>query len=265
MIVLCICTTHADAAHQAQSCPLSDGVLLRSAQGNLVKHVKESNWSFLMKQDSVVGQVRLKAGMRFPLLHNAMFEAMLADRQEHPHATYWLWARVTRYKDRNYLFPLNFVPLQQADDPADDQSNEPNDIPDTAAQEPASGDVKQEDRLNIPDFIKAQRQGPSVVRTRTAPTYAAIKPNRVVSDRMGYIKQQADGPVFVYDGLGQNRQVTQLRLLPCALLESMEHQQARNPDRLYFRIAGVQTLYQGQPYLLLRRIRRAYSHGNFKR
>ena len=83
VVVLGLHGADALAQHKVPACPLSDGVLLKSAQGNLVKHVKEPTWSFLLKYDSLVGQTRLKAGLRFSLLQNSTFEAMLADRQEH--------------------------------------------------------------------------------------------------------------------------------------------------------------------------------------
>jgi hypothetical protein len=245
------------AKHPAQFAFLSDGVLLKAVDGNLVKHVNERPWSFMLKEDESVGQIKLKAGMRFPVLSNAAFEAMLAHRQEHANATYRLWARVTRYKDRNYIFPISFMLLNETVPSSDEPPEESDDLRATA-------DKAQEDKL-IPAFIKEQRQGPPVVRTRTGKTVSTVKPNRIVLDRMGYIKQQQDGLVFVYDGLGQNRRTTQFRLLPCALLESLENQQAQSPDTLYFRVAGIRTLYREQSYLLLRRATRVYSHGNFKR
>ncbi len=250
------------AGQQTHPALLSDGVLLKAVHGNLVKHVNEHTWSFMLKDESLAGQIRLKAGMRFPVLANAAFEAMLADRQEHANATYRLWAKVTRYKDRNYLFPLGFMLLDETVRPSDEQPDESGDA--TAHGDQASVNITQEDKLAIPESIKEQRQGKPVVRTRTAKTRTSIKPNRAVLDRTGCIKQQQDGLVFIYDGLGQNRPSVQFRLLPCALLESLENQQAQSPDTLYFRIAGMRTWYRGQSYLLLRRAARAYSYGNFK-
>ena len=245
------------AEHQAPFALLSDGALLKAVDVNLVKHVDEPSWSFMLKSDSLVGQIKLKEGMRFPALSNAAFEVMLADKQEHANATYRIWARVTRYKNRNYIFPISFIPLNETEPPSDEPPEESDDVGATA-------NGAQEDKL-IPAFIRKQRQGKSVVRARTGKTYSAVKPNRIVLDRTGYTKQQQDGLVFVYDGLGQNRRTTQFRLLPCALLESLENQQAQSPDTLYFKVTGIRTLYRGQSYLLLRRATRAYSHGNFKR
>jgi len=136
----------------------------------------------------------------------------------------------------------------------------------TANNDQAPATAAQEDKLDIPESIKEQRRRNSVVvRARTTKTHASVEQNGVVLDRTGYIKQQQDGLVFIYDGMGQNRQTKQFRLLPCALLESMEDQQAQSPDTLYFRVAGTRTLYKGQSFLLLRRATRSYSHGNFKR
>jgi len=251
-----------DALAKQQDKPvlLSEGVLLTAAQGNLVKHVNERTWSFRVKDAFSVGEIKLKAGTRFTLLPSAVFEAMLADQEEHANATYLLWARVTRYKGRNHLFPLSFMLLNEtelAPAKSDDTSA-------TENKEQVSAKTTAEDEL-IPEFITKLRQGSSVVRARTARTHMKVVPNKIALDRTGYLKQQAQAWVFVHAGLGQNRQTQQVRLLPCALLESMEQQQALSPEILYFRVAGMRTLFKGQTYLLLRRATRAYSHGNFKR
>jgi hypothetical protein len=248
------------AKQQDEPVLLSEGVLLTAAQGNLVKHVSERTWSFRVKDEFSVGQIKLKAGARFALLSSAVFEAMLADQEEHANATYLLWGRVTRYKGRNYLFPLSFMLLNEAAPPP----AKSDDAPATENKDQVPVETALEDEL-IPEFITKLRQGPSVVRPRTAKTYTKVPPNKIALDRTGYLKQQEQAWVFVHAGLGQNRLTKQVRLLPCALLESMEQQQAQSPETLYFRVAGMHTLFKGQTYLLLRRATRAYSHGNFKR
>jgi hypothetical protein len=72
--------------------------------------------------------------------------------------------------------------------------------------------------------------------------------------------------VFVLDGLGRNiQQQIRLQLLPCLALEQAEHEQAAQPERLRFKIAGIVTQYKGQHYLLLQRATIAYNYGNFNR
>jgi len=255
---------HVMAKHQAKAVVLSDGVLLRAVQGKLVKHVQESTWSFMLKDNTSVGQITLKAGTRFPLLSNAVFEAMQADQREPGHATYRLWARVTRYKNRNYLFAGRYLLLPDSAAPSPEQANGAEEPQTEANEESASDQAPPEDEL-IPAFIKEQRRRRSAGPTRRSMTRSSATPNRIVLDRTGYIVQQEDKWVFVYDSLGQNRQTMQFQLLPCVLLESMENQQVRSPERLYFKITGIRTLFKGQPCLLLRRATRSYSHRNFKR
>jgi hypothetical protein len=260
MLLLGLYGPDAQAKQKDKSALLSEGVLLTAAQGNLVKHVSERTWSFRVKGAFSVGQIRLKAGTRFAMLPSAVFEAMLADQEEHANATYLLWARVTRYEGRNYLFPLSFMLLNEAEPPP----TKSNAADATENEDQAPVETMPEDEL-IPESITKLRQGPSIVRPRTEKTHAKVVPNKIALDRTGYLKQQDQAWVFVHAGLGQNRQTQQVRLLPCALLESMEQQQALSPEILYFRVAGMRTLFKGQTYLLLRRATRAYSHGNFKR
>lgn len=262
--ILLASAPHVVAKHQAKVVVLSDGAMLRSVQGKLVRHVQESTWSFMLKDDVLVGQITLKAGIRFPLLSNAVFEAMQADRSELGHGTYRLWARVTRYRNRNYLFPDRYLFLPDAAARSPEQPIGSAKTQTGVKEAPEPGQGPPEDEL-IPDFIRAQRRRQPAVQTRRSTTRSLPAPNRIVLDRTGYILQQEDRWVFVYDSLGQNRQTTQFQLLPCALLESMENQQSQNPERLYFKITGIRTLFKGKPYLLLRRAMRFYSHRNFKR
>jgi hypothetical protein len=46
-------------------------------------------------------------------------------------------------------------------------------------------------------------------------------------------------------------------------LESAEEKTANEPDKVRFKIAGIVTRYKGENYLLLHRIVRIYSNGNF--
>jgi len=80
MVILLVNGPAVMARQRAQSPLLSDAVLLKAVDGNLVKLVNERTWSFMLKDDCSVGQTKLKAGMRFPVLSNAAFEAMLANK-----------------------------------------------------------------------------------------------------------------------------------------------------------------------------------------
>ena len=93
-----------------------------------------------------------------------------------------------------------------------------------------------------------------------------LKQDSILADRTALLSTDDDGQaVFVLDAIGRNLQQTSFRLLPCQALETAQHKQSEEADKLRFKIAGIITKYKGQNYLLLQRAILIYSHQNFGR
>jgi len=267
---------------------LPDGYILRGVEGKLVsfdankgsREAGSQGWFFefnsAVKHDKDV----LKAGTRLKLLPSSTLEKMVADvnnrslapapfdrAQSMPvagatsatgaEANYRLWARVTKYKDRNFIFPEYFLPLGE--------------------QIQNSEFRIQNSELAIPKEILEKLEGRRTVPRRRIgqPAFGGpIKQNYVLANRTGFIQYpeaSIQKPVsrsqFVFDALGRNIQPASggLRLLPCQVLELAQQIQAAEPDPVRFKIAGIVTEYKGQCFLLLQQAIRVYSHDNFGR
>jgi len=272
------------AAKTAGKTLLPDGFILRGVEGKLVSSDANEGWGFelyfAVKHDKDV----LKAGTNLELLPSSTLERMLADANDRSLASapvaeaapatgaganYRLWARVTKYKDRNFIFPEYFLPLGKAEpsppskvlqsgEKAQPIISEPNDSSRRRLAEP------EQDELAIPKQILEKLEGKRTVPRRQIGQQTAIKQNYVLANRTGFIRDSGYG-VFVFDALGRNIQQTSLGLLPCQALELAEQEQSAEPDPIRFKIAGIVTEYKGEKFLLLQGATRVYSHDNFGR
>jgi hypothetical protein len=250
---------------------LPDGFMLMGVDGKLTR--KDSNDCWFFEFDSaVIDSSKTASVMKLELLPSSALEKMIADANDSSAADYRLAARITKYKGRNFVFPLNFLPLSVIKD-----------IPSESSQQtqPEAQSIQQEieepnNWLGIPkeilEKIKMGSSSPSTDRERSGRTVRVIaggqthvKQNYVLVNRTGFLIKQADGNmVFNLDALGLSTGDI-FRLLPCQALELAEQQQSAMPDQVRFKIAGLVTEYRGEKFLLLHRAERAYNHGNFGR
>jgi len=248
---------------------LRDGVLLGGVDGKLV--AAEANeiaskgyvrfqanqvWLFKLDADLRRDKVLLKAGTSLQLLPCAGLEKMVAMSKDFK-GSYRLWGRVTKYKDKNFIFagyfvPVGKVPLQTG--PAAGQArtepviriNEPNDV------------------LAIPEEILNKLSARKVVQPVQLRKALQLKEDFILADRTGYIRKQPDGTYrFVLDAVGFKLERTWFELLPCQALELALQKQKAGPDPVRFKVAGIVTTYKNKSYLLLQRATRTFSHGNF--
>jgi hypothetical protein len=252
---------------------LRDGFVIKSVDGNLVGPDSNDVWFFELTSDVNDNRTIIKAGTKLELLPSSALEEMTAEMKTRTTAAYRLWSsRVTKYKGRNYIFPNFFLPIskakkppQEKDGPTDDKTK-PESGQDIAIDDP--NDVLTMPREVI-EKLRLKRSVPSVLRSgknAEQSTQTARSTNSVLVDRAGFLVKQDDGRlVFVPDALGRNVQNLTLNLLPCAVLELTELKQAAELERLRFKIAGIMTKYKGKNYLLLEKVTRTYSHGNFGR
>jgi len=252
---------------------LPDGFTLRGVEGKLVSFDANEGWFF--EFDSAVKHDKdvLKAGTNLKLLPSSTLERMIADANDRSAAGYRLWARITKYKDRNFIFPEYFLPLGEAE-PSRPSTIQPSE------EKARPSVVDPNDELGIPPQILEKLESRQTVRRQPVERRVAIKQNYVLANKTGFIRDSGQGTlvsakaeavagrgtrygVFVFDALGRNIQQTTVRLLPCQALELAEQQADAEPDPIRFRIAGIVTEYKGEKFLLLQRATRVYSHGNF--
>lgn len=253
VLILAIMTTPICAADAARKNLLSDGFVLAGADGKLAE--SDGRSQFVFESETTDGRATLKAGESLELLPSATLERMAVDAKQRVDANYRLWGKVTRYGDRNFVFPVYFLPLKKAEKTSPQQ---------TRPAEPTINAT--DDVLNIPDEIVAKLQTKDVFDTRQRGTGLELKADSVLADRIGCVAGKGDGRfVFCFDALGRNVQANSLELLPCESLQNAVSQSTKEPSPARFNVAGIVTRYKDKNYLLLQRAIPVYTHGNFDR
>ena len=244
---------HAATGYAAETL-LRDGFHLQAVDGSLILETKTDAWFFQSKTDLFDGKHTVGHQTRFALLPTSVLESLILDQQKRATLEYRLWAKVTQYQGKNYLYVTRFLPLRKAVL--------------TPAEKPSADQIKPKrttapDTLGIPEAIERDRRTRRLVDRPTAEVAQPSQPDALMLDRVGYLTSQGDTSVFVLDGLGRTVNSRHLALLPNRLLDTLQQQQAAALGRLHFRIVGLITVYQGQEYLLLQRTARVYNYGNF--
>jgi hypothetical protein len=265
---------------------LPDGYMLSGVDGKLTEPDSNNTRFFEFKLDvspatGTNSTGRTSIGVKLELLPSSALEKMIADANASSATDYRLWARVTKYKGKNFIFPTQFLPLSEAKErpSATSQPSKPETQPtQQEAKEPNSlKDALQHDELGIPkeilDKLKTGTGSSSTGREQPERLIRAItgkptqtKQNFILVNRVGFLIKQADGGmVFSLDAFGQSAGSIgdTIRLLPCQALEVAEQEQTFAPGMLRFMIAGIVTEYKGKQFLLLHRAIRAYNQGNF--
>ena len=115
----------------------------------------------------------------------------------------------------------------------------------------------------MPDEVLKKLGGRRVIRTEELEKGLVLESDRMLANRIGFIEGEKINSRLVLDSLGRNAQRISFHLLPCHALERGQQLQAREPEDVRFKTAGIVTRYKGEYYLLLQRAIRVYSHGNF--
>lgn len=280
----------ASGAQNTGQALLNDSFVLTGVDGRLSSSDGNDVWLFVLSSDVNDGKARVGANTSLQLLPSSTLERMTADMKERLGEDYRIWARVTKYKGRNFLFPVYFLPLSKVKDsalatPADANSA---DISQAAQITPKPAANDPNGTLAIPKaIIDRLSDRPTVYHRQPEEpnsqdqNHQSIKQDYVLADRTGFISAGLPSPIrltyggltlsrteFVLDGLGLTVQQASFRLLPCQVLEQAERESATGglrSNQIRLKIAGIITEYKGDKYLLLQRATRVYSHGNFDR
>ncbi len=232
--------------------------IFNGVEGTVTK--SEDKWVFVIDSDITDGIAVVKAGQPIELIPSATLERIIAGAEEtRDKAGVKLWAIVTKYNGKNYLFAWYFIPMTDMAQPEIKK-------PDSGqAQQQTQSPQKLKDDPIIPDDIMALLKPRRVVNLAKLRKLLETEENALLVDRTGYLLTKKGQKIFQLDSLGRKLQDMSFKLLPCEVLEWTEYRisQAINPHR--YRIAGTVTKFKGEYYMLLQRAVRTYSHGNFVR
>jgi len=238
---------------------LKDGTAITGVNGRLIRDETAGKWIFELADKISDDKVTLGIRKKIELLPTNTLETMVASIKENPAGFVRLWGKVTRYKNRNFIFSAYFLPVIGLAEKPQPKAKTKSDSP--AINEP-------DDAVVIPKEVVEMMHKKRHVRVAQLQKALESGKDFVLAGRMGYVNRPDanEPPVFVFDALGQNIQ-TDLKpiLLNCKVLEKIQSAKSKSLGPIRFKIAGIMTKYQGNRYLLLQRATRNYSHGNFTR
>jgi hypothetical protein len=212
------------------------------------------------------------------MLGSATLEKMAADAKERSDAMFRIWAKVTKFEGKNYLFAVYYLSLRKIDRPAEEKGrNEVNTVT-QAVNTP-------NDVVNIPaEIVALLRQSevlPTTEAQATRQEELQLKQDKIFANRVGRVVAKNGGStlsttlktgalttggyVFEADALGRGVGKFEIKLLPCQKLEDALAQVRSESNPVRFNVAGILTRYKGEQYLLLQKATRMYSYGNFGR
>jgi len=267
-LLLCAAAQAAQPQNTAAR-PLAEGTMLGNVDGTIGRTDSNDLWYFEMETDINEPALKIPAGTRFPLLPSATLENLIVDANDRRDPFYRLTAQVTQYRDANFLFPSYFLPLSKIRDAKEPPARVSTVKPSEPNAPPAgkTGDSE----MTIPDDIarRLRDRRPPRALQRPTPEGAPVgtKPrrpaSRVLVDAVGFIEIRQGQPVFVLDACGRNLSGVAYQLLPNQVLQRTEREVATWSEPTRLMVAGLETEYRGEKYLLLQRVIRVYSHGNF--
>jgi len=247
---------------------LKDDFAIKGLDGTLSG--PDANEACFFKFDSEVsdGTTTLKAKTALQLLPSSTLQKLLENNALNKTSSYRLWGKITRFENKNYIFPLHFWTLREEQKPKPPDSNEP-DQPQTQAalDEP-------NDTVKIPEDIMKKLETRKIIQPAQIKKGVELKQDFIFADRTGFIvKKQLEEKdkktsccYFVLDAIGWSLQTgksAEYPLLPCYALQRAKQKQLNELEQVRFKISAVVTQYKGRNFLLLQRAAKVQSHGNF--
>lgn len=260
ILILVFLTSYATlGAGPGREITAQDGFVLSGVDGKVTKADSNEKWLFEFDSDVSDDKSQVYAGASLELLPSSTLEKMSADMGDRTTTSYRLWGTATKYKDRNFIYPIYFLPLSKVK-----QTKQP--IPQKSQQQQPQLTINEpDDALVLPQEIIAKLKTKKTFQPKQLQKGLELKQDFILAERTGFIAEKDGKLVFELDALGKNVQKISFQLLPCQALERLQRTQAGEPDPIRFKIAGIVTKYKDQNFLLPQRAIRAYSHDNFGR
>ncbi|MGD0571612.1 MAG: hypothetical protein ABSB11_01170 [Sedimentisphaerales bacterium] len=240
---------------------LPDDYVFAGVDGRLIQ-TGADKWAFEFESAANIAGVEIKAGQQLEMLGSATLEKMIMDAKERSDAMFRIWAKVTKFEGKNYLFAVYYLSLRKINRPSEEKGqNEANAV---AQAVNAPNDV-----VNIPPEIVALLKTSEVLPTTEAQATRAeelqLKQDTIFANRAGRVMVKNGDYIFEADAFGRGVDKFAIKLLPCQKLEEAMIQVRSESNPVRFNVAGILTKYKGEQYLLLQKATRMYSYGNFGR
>ena len=262
-------TPHHDVKLVRSDKLLPDDYVFAGVDGRLIQ-TGVDKWAFEFESAANIGGAEIKAGQALEMLGSATLEKMIADAKERSDAEFRLWAKVTKFEGKNYLFAVYYLPLRKIDKPTEEKKqNEVNTVTQALRQSSGQAINAPNDVVNIPENIVALLRQSEVLPTTEAQATRQeelqLKQDTIFANKAGRVAVKNGDYVFEADALGRGVEKFAIKLLPCQKLEDAMVQVRSESNPVRFNVAGILTKYKGEQYLLLQKATRMYSYGNFGR
>ncbi len=256
---------------------IRDGFILYGDYGTIQK--TEQGLIFLNQNVIDDTRVKLKEQTPLELLNSSTLAAMErfyeieflqkqstedADPENLPKAPIRLWARVTRFNGKNYLFPMHFIPLQSTEIQPAQPAEQTDTGENTIETEGETTEEPQNDEDSIlPPEVLEKLKPKRVVNLALMREYLEKENDVLLVHRSGFLEQQDGNWIFRIDGFGTKIEHLTFDLLPCQTLQNARRIIEAGRFRQRYNISGIVTRYNNKDYLLLQLAERTYTHGNF--
>lgn len=256
LLLLAVSAAGVEKKKKAKLPLLQDGFVLTSVDGKLL--ARGDKWYFELEEDISDTKVTLAKGTKLQMLESAGLEKMLVYIAQTPEVSFRLFnAMITTYQSRNYIFCDYFVPISESKKTVAETKPEDTD---------KSTEIKinePNDTVMIPQDIINRLNTRRIIQPAEIKKGVELKHDSILSGRGGFIKRSGGKMIFVFDSLGRNKAKASLELLPSQSLARAQEKQAKEPEKIRFKVSGIVTKYKGRYYLLLQKVTRSYNYGNF--
>ncbi|GAG25904.1 unnamed protein product, partial [marine sediment metagenome] len=211
---------------------LTDGFALAGVDGKLITKEAGQLWFFKLDSDLSEDKNVVKAGSLIELLPSSALEKAIASKKERPGSDYRLWGQVTKYKDKNFIFPRYLLPLSKEQTPSHNSSQER-----TPVEQPQKLVSKQQsklainepnDMLTMPEEVLDKLKTRKIIRTdrqrKSTPVLKSVsgpinelelERDSILADRTAVLVERSDSrPEFILDAIGRNVPHVSFQLLP---------------------------------------------------
>lgn len=241
---------------------ITEGFIINGIDGTIKRSEDKKTWVFVIDEDVTDGIATIKTGDELELLPSSMLEKIVDQADDDYTAGIKLWARVTRYDDRNLLFSWYYIPMTDESDKP--QAAAPAEQEAEPQPQPQVEDDDEEDSI-IPSDVMTVLKPKRVVNLAKLREVVESEGNAMLAERTGFIIKKDGENILNIDSLGRNVDEMSFKLLGNEVLKWTEFKIENSPYPIRFRIAGIVTKYNGEYYILLQRATRAFNHGNFVR
>lgn len=251
--------------------PLREGLEFTQVEGTARINERTKAWRFVTHKTLKHGEMEIPTGTELTILPSSALDKIIAYAGQEDFVPVRIDAIVTRYRNNNFLFIFDAVPLKKTvHDGTSAETGKPAEEKPKPSQEEKINILKSAADPNQPSVIPPEilqrmkpKQKTDFTRMQETAEKVDITEDRMLVNRTGQFSRHDSAGIFVLDGFGRNISGRSFTLLPCQTLEQTENQLRRAFGRQRYRVSGIVTVFRGKPFLLMQGAARTYTHGNF--